>query len=121
MLLVAYRHCRDYGRDIESMGYMVVVERKDCKGMDYLMVVVERRDCKGMGYMMAIVERSDIVGMAWVFSYLTLFFEPLRLREKEKVSLVVSLPHFEMHFELLLLFLLLLVIFEFELHHLDFE
>ena len=57
------------------------------------------------------------MGMARVFSYLTLFFEPLRLEEKEKVSLVVPLPHFEMmRFELLLLFLLLLVMFDFELH-----
>ena len=69
---------------------------------------------------MAVVERSDIAGMAWVFSYLTLFFEPLRLREKEKLSLVVLLPHFEMYFELYLLFLLLLISFDFELH-LDFE
>ena len=60
------------------------------------------------------------MGMAWVFPYLTLFFEPLRLREKEKVSLVVLLPHFEMYFELFLLFLLLLISFDFELH-LDFE
>jgi hypothetical protein len=71
--------------------------------------------------LLAIVGRSDIVGMALVFSYLTLFFEPLRLREKEKVSyVVVPPPHFEMYFELLLLFLLLLISFDFELH-LDFE
>ena len=45
------------------MGYMVVVhgERRDCKGMGYLMVVDERRDCKG--YLMAVVERKDCKGM----------------------------------------------------------
>ena len=62
------------------------------------------------------------MGMALVFSYLTLFFEPLRLKKKEKVSyVVVPPPHFEMYFELFLLFLLILVIFDFELYHLGFE
>jgi hypothetical protein len=59
MLVVAYRHCGDYGRDIESMGYMVVVERSDFVGMASLMAVVERRDCVGMASLMAVVERRD--------------------------------------------------------------
>ena len=45
------------------MGYMVVFqgERRDRKGMGYLMAVVERRDCKG--YLMAVVERKDCKDM----------------------------------------------------------
>ena len=63
---------------------------------------------------------SVSAAFAVVFAYLTSEFEPLMplwgavWYPRHLVSLLVSMPHFEMHFELFPLFLLLLVSFAVE-------
>ena len=50
MLVVAYRHrgeYRDYGRDIENMGYLALVERRDSE--DGYMAFVEWRGSEDIG------------------------------------------------------------------------
>ena len=94
-----------------AFGYLAFCEKMDWDFFDM--------DCRNY-------ERDwDYAGvlagvLSGVLAYLTVEFEPLMpvwgavWYPRYLVSLFVSLPHFEMHFELFPLFLLLLVSFAFE-------
>ena len=69
MLVVAYRHCRDYrdyGRDID-MGYIALVESSDFESRGCYFAFAERKDFDDFGYFdfegrgcyFAFVERKD--------------------------------------------------------------
>ena len=56
MLVVAYRHFGDYGRDID-MGYIAFVESSDFEGRGCYFAFVERKDFDDFGYF---DERMDL-------------------------------------------------------------